>query len=98
MRELHAWDGPLFSNEARDSSQGLDLLLLPDSQVLRADTSFGQNGRGFGEYDRGAPNCAAAQMHEMPIVCETVRAGILAHGRDDDSIAKGNLADFQRRK
>src|SRR5260370_1421424 len=46
---------------------------------------------------RGGPpaNGAASEMDQMPIRGEAVRARILAHGRNNDSVAQRHLADLK---
>ena len=38
------------------------MLVLPEAEVLRADAALGRYGRGFGENESGATDCAAAEM------------------------------------
>ena len=49
---------------------------------------------GFGKHESGASHCAAAQMHEMPVVGEPVDAAVLAHRRNRDSISEMHVADL----
>ena len=86
MRQLNTGDGSLPVNEGGDSAQHVDLRVLPETQILRADASARFHGCGFGEDKAGAANGAAAQVHEMPIAGEAVLARVLAHRRDDDTV------------
>ena len=35
-------------------------------------------------------------MHEMPVIGESIFARVLAHGRNDDSVAKANVTKDER--
>src|SRR5262245_32188634 len=45
MGELDAGHSALLTDEAGDPRKRLNVLVTPDPQILRADTSFGRNGR-----------------------------------------------------
>src|SRR5437899_2532901 len=79
MGQLHSGDAPLFMNEPDDSTQHLDVPVVPDAEVLRADPSLRQNRRRLGKYQSGAANRAAAEMNQMPVVSVSILARILAH-------------------
>src|SRR5271155_3247034 len=40
MRELDSGDRALFTDEASDTCEGLDMIVLPNSEILRADPAF----------------------------------------------------------
>jgi hypothetical protein len=54
--ELHACDAALLVNESRDATQKLNVCVIPDTQILRADAPFGQDRRSFGEDKTCATN------------------------------------------
>jgi hypothetical protein len=37
-------------------------------------------------------------MNQMPVVAEPVFAGVLAHGRDEDAVGKGDSGQLDGRK
>ena len=80
MRQLHSGDAALLMNEADNSLQWFDMIVAPDAEILRTDAGLGQNGGRFGKNQASSTNCAAAQVHEMPVVRKSVVARILAHG------------------
>ena len=96
MRELHARDAALRVHEADDACQHLDVIVLPDAEIFRTDAAFGCDRGGFGEDQAGAADGAAAEVHEVPVVGETVGAGVLAHRRDEHAIGEGQVANRQR--
>ncbi len=96
MGELGSGNGSVVANKADDARQILDVLVFPDAEVGGADASFGEHGVGFGEHRAGSSDGAGAEMDEMPVVGESVFAGVLAHGGDGDSITEGNIADWKR--
>jgi hypothetical protein len=86
----------VVAEEVDDAREVLDVLVLPDAEVGWTDAPFGQDGDGFGEYGARAADGARAEMDQMPIVSKTVFGGILAHGRDGNSITEGNIANLKR--
>ncbi|MCY1459285.1 hypothetical protein D9M71_767500 [compost metagenome] len=79
------------SDKAGDSLQGRDLFVAPQAQVLGSDASVGADGRRFAENQAGPPDGAAAQMNEVPVIGQAIDTGVLAHGRNSDSVGQGQL-------
>src|SRR5439155_11410540 len=75
--QLHSGHASLFMNKTNDSTQHLDVLVVPDAEVLGTDASLGKNGGYLGQNEAGATNRAAPEMNEMPVVRESVAARIL---------------------
>jgi len=80
----------------RDSRQELDVRVAPNSQILRADASLGRYRGGLGKYETCPAYGAAAQVHEVPVVRESVLAGIFAHWGDSDAVLQRNTANWKR--
>src|SRR5271157_187998 len=78
--QLHSRHTALLVNEADDAGQWRSVLVAPDAQVLRTDASLGKHGGGLRQHERGPADGAAAKMHKVPVVNESVPAGVLAHG------------------
>jgi hypothetical protein len=95
MRELNSRCGALAMDESRNAREHLYVLVFPKTQILGTDTRFRQYSSRFGEDERSAAYRAAAEMHEMPIRGETIGARILAHRRDDNPVAKQDIANLQ---
>src|SRR5262249_40091259 len=72
--DLHCGNAALCFNEARDSRQRRYMLVAPDTEILRRDSSFRSHRCGFGEHNSGPADCPAGQMDEMPIIGETLLA------------------------
>ena len=89
-------DAALRVDEADDAREHLDVLVLPDAEILRTDAAFRRDRGRFGEHQAGAADRAAAEMDEVPVVGEAVRARVLAHRRHEDAIGERDAADRQR--
>src|SRR3984893_1406921 len=98
MRQLHPSHAALLMNKPHDSSQRLNVFILPDAQVLRTNPPLGNNGGRFSKHQSSAAHRPAAQMHKMPVARGIVRARVLAHGRNKHTIRKGKIPNRQRVK
>src|SRR6266436_1085570 len=76
MRQLHPSHAALLMNKPDDSSQRLNVIVHPDTQVVRTDTALGKNCSCFGKHQSSTAYRAAAQMYEMPVVHVSVSAGV----------------------
>src|SRR5579864_930687 len=94
MRQLNSSYPALAVDESRDAREHFDVLVFPNSQILRADARFGQYGRCFSEDERSPADGSTAEMYEVPIRRETVRARILTHRRDDNPVAQHDVANL----
>jgi hypothetical protein len=95
MRELDSGGGALVVNERDDALERVRLVVVPDAHVLRRDPPVRRNGGSLGEHERGAANRAAREVHEMPVVGESVDGRVLAHGRHRDTISQRQVTNFQ---
>jgi hypothetical protein len=82
-------------DEPCDPFQRLEVLLVPDAEVLRRDASFGCNRRRLGEDEARAADRTGRQMREVPVIGKTVLAGILAHRRNADAIGEHDVAQSE---
>jgi hypothetical protein len=98
MSQLHSGDAPLFMNEPDDSTQHLDVFVVPNAKVLGTDPSLRQNRRRLGKYQSGAANRPTAKVNQMPVSSVSVLAGILAHRRDKHPISKVQISNCERIK
>jgi hypothetical protein len=85
-------------NKPDDSSQRLNVTVLPDAQVLRTNPALGKNRRGFGKHQSSTAHCPAAEMYKMPVVHVPVSAGVLAHRRNKYTVRKRNIPNRERIK
>lgn len=93
--DLNTGYSAVLLDEGRYAREHRDVVVLPDSVIAGGDASARLDGGGFHHYESGAAYCAAAQVYQMPVRRESVDAGILAHGRHGDPIAKRDFADGQ---
>ena len=98
MRDLDGRHRAVLLHESGDSCQILNVLILPNAQVAGSDTAASLHCRGFGDHQTSPANRSAAEMHQMPIVRESVIAGVLAHRRNSNPVSKRDFANLQRRK
>ena len=80
-------------NETDDSTQHLDVPIVPDAEVLRTDPSLRQNGRRFSKYQSGAANRTTTKVNQMPVGSVSVLARILTHRRDEHPIGKIQISN-----
>ena len=76
-----------------DSAQGGNLFVFPESHVTGGNAPLGRDGGGLDEDQTGAAYRAAAEVYQMPVICEAIDAGILAHGGDDNPVGEFDTAD-----
>src|SRR6266404_7991468 len=98
MRQLHPSYAALLMNKPDDSSQRLHVIIHPDAQVLRTNPALRKNRSCLGKHKSSPAYGPAAQMHKMPVVGVSVRAGVLAHGRDKYAVGKCNIPNRERIK
>jgi BioD-like phosphotransacetylase family protein len=88
MGELHSSDAPLFMNEPDDSTQHLDVPVIPDAEILRTDPSLGEDRCCLSKYQSSAADCATSEMNQVPVSSVSILARILTHRRDEHPIDK----------
>ena len=96
MRDLNAGHGALVLDEACDAGERLDMRIAPDPHIAGRDATVAGDGGRLDHDKTRAARCAAAEMHEMPVIGEAVLRGILAHRRHGDPIAQRHLAQSER--
>ena len=74
MRELRSPHRALCADEPADAREILDVLILPDAEVLHADPALGQHGVRLGEHHRRAADRELSEVHEVPVVGEPIVA------------------------
>src|SRR5262245_18393853 len=96
MRELDADRAPSGFDEGRSPLKDIDMVVIPNSQILRADASVGCDRGGLGEDQGGAADGATPEVNQVPVVRESVLAVVLAQRRHDDSIGERQTAQGER--
>ena len=95
MGELNPGRRPLPLDEANDPPQALDMPIVVDPEILRADPPLGRHRRGLGEHQSRPADGTAPQMHEVPVGREAVHRRVLAHRRHEDPVGKTEGAQLQ---
>jgi hypothetical protein len=85
-------------HEVGDALPATLLLIVPQAGAARSDACLGGNAGHLGHHQAGAAECAAAQVHEQEVRGQAVLAGIHGHGRDDDAVLQGQVAQLERRE
>ena len=98
MGQLHAGECALRLDEAGDPPQWLDMLVGPDTQVVRRNTPLRADRRRFDDHQPGATDGPTAQMHQMPVVGHPGLRRVLAHGRYGNPVGQFELAQGKRLK
>jgi len=93
--ELGSGHGAVLAEEADGTGEVLDVSVFPDAEVGRTDAAVGEDGGGFGEDSARAANGASPEVNQMPVVGKAVFAGVLAHGRDGNTVTERNIADLE---
>src|SRR4051812_29151301 len=96
MGELNSGHGALGTDELSDSRQRRSVFITPDAKVATGDPSVPSDGCGLNHDERNPTSRPAAQMDQVPIVCESVPGDVLAHGRHHDTVAERHSADRER--
>jgi hypothetical protein len=94
--QLNTSNASLRSDESHNARQRFDMLIGPDTKIIRANTSDRCHSRGLGQDKSSAANGAAAEMHEVPFVRQAVNRGIFAHGRNGDAVGQSNATQGER--
>jgi len=98
VSDLKASEGVVFLDEFDDALEVGDVFVLPETVVKGRDASNGTHSGGF-EYDQGSTTDGVlTQVNQVPVAHEPVIGGVLAHGRDHDSVLKGSVLDADRRE
>ena len=95
MSQLDGGHATLLLREARDARQRLDLPVIPDAEIARADPSLRRHRRCLDDHQRSAADSAAAVMHEMPVRRHAVACRVLAHGRDADAVGQDDVTQLE---
>ena len=81
MRELHRDLGlAVGMNKVGDALPGRHVLRFVHAGAMQADAAFREHIGHLGDDQAGAPDGAAAKMHEVPVAHGAVRGRVLAHG------------------
>ena len=98
MCELDASHAALFMDKSGDAPKRHNVVVAPDPEILRANATFRQDRRRFRKDQARTADCAATEVHEVPVVGKAVLTGVLAHRRDGDSILERDVAKSERVK
>jgi len=79
MGELNSGDGALAPKESGNSRKWWNVFVFPDSQVGGRDAAPRFYCGRLGNDQLRAAHSAATQVHKMPVGCESILTGVLAH-------------------
>jgi hypothetical protein len=82
----------------RNAAKVGNMLIFPNAKISRRDPALRQNCRSLKHHQPSPTLRAAAQVHKVPVIGKSVLAGVLAHGRNANTIAKFNRAKLEGRK
>ena len=95
MGQLKSGCSSAFFDKCRYARQRRNMFVFPDSLIGWSDAPASFDGTGLRHHQSRAAYCPAPQMHQVPIPCESVDAGILAHRRNGDAIPESDFTDGQ---
>jgi len=84
--------------KVHDAGERSDMRVLPEAEIFRRDAALGSDGGGLGEDESRTAHGTAAEVDEVPVIGESVFAGILAHGRNGDAVGQRKASERQGRK
>ncbi len=96
MRELHTGRGTLLVEEVVDASPCRDLVVVPQTGVLRADPAFRDHCGRLADDQPGATGGELAEVHQVPVVGQAVDRRVLAHRRYPRAVADDDVAQLDR--
>lgn len=76
-----------------DALEGLDLAVLPETEVLGRDTTVGLHGGGLHDAQAGAALDDATQVCEVPVVGVAILGRVLAQRREEEAVLEGGATD-----
>jgi len=76
------------ADEVDDAPQFLPMRLAPQAKAGRGDASSGADMRRLDHDQAQTGRSETAEMHEMPVLRESVDRAVLAHGRQRDAVTK----------
>src|SRR3990172_5218721 len=92
MRERQAGRRALGLHETHDAGERLDLLGLPEPEVVKRDASARLDGRRLEDDQAGPARGASAEVHEVPVTSAALLRRVLAHRRDGDAVPQRDTA------
>ena len=96
MSQLNADGATIGMDEINHLLQRLDLAVLPEAQICRADAASRIDGRAFGQDQTSAAEGELPKVDHVPRRRAPGFGRMLAHGRDDDPIVQNQLAKLDR--
>ena len=94
--QLDPRHGAVRGYKARDPRQHLDVAVVPDAEIMRADPAAGLDRGGFRIHERRTADRPGPEVHEVPVGGEAVYAAVLAHRRDADAVAQRRAPERDR--
>ena len=86
MCQLNAGVRALCLDKVRNTAQGGNVLVFPDTNIFRRDTTFGDDRCGFSDDQTSTTDRTRTQVNQMPVVDETILRRVLAHRGNGNAI------------
>ena len=96
VRELDAGQGTLTLYERCNSGKPRDVRIIPDAAIAVRDAPARLDRGRLDEDDAGAALRKFSKVYQMPVGDMPIARRVLAHRRDDDAIARRQLAQRDR--
>ncbi len=90
VRQLEARHAALRGDERADAAQGLDLGIVPQAEVGRADAALRHHRGRLDQQSAQPARGAAAQVRQVPVGGAAVDRRILAHRGHDQAVAQAH--------
>ena len=94
MTNLNTGDRAVLLDLMDNAFECLRLRIVPKPKVRPTDAAFGCDRGSFDNDQSRATTRQGGIVNPMPIVYNAILSHILTHGRNDNTIAKGNVFKF----
>src|SRR4051812_47381095 len=94
MAELDSRHRLLFLDERSNPGKTGNVRVIPDACIAMRDAPALLHGGRLDEYDARAALRELAEVHEVPVGDMAVLGRVLAHRRNDDAVARGDVAQL----
>jgi hypothetical protein len=96
MSNLDSGHSSLPFKKRCDLRQFANMLVVPNSQVGRSDTSLRYHGGGFCNHETRTTDGPTSEVHQVPVLGESIMARVLAHRRNRNAVTESDTANRKR--
>jgi hypothetical protein len=90
MRQLDSGNTPSIGDKTYDPRQRLDLIIAPQSEIMRTYAPLWSYGNRFSQHQSCTTGSPTAEMNKVPVIGGAVYTGILAHWGYGDPVREGH--------